>query len=496
MAQSSYFSDQWLQHQADLDKRHHTDLLLVPSDGQGVELHSAIILPQSVVLTGLLKTSNDQLPTILFPQVDRDTVLQMVDLLYTGQCLISLSQFYKLNHLLNTLGFTKLLENLSLNACRAQDSHSHGEEMNYELESIQEFEEFLGEDLDYDEVLFIDMILNSDEKCYSFSAHEDEKGFPIKPVIEVEEQSLSLSKTAYSGIASLVGKEWWNSKMGKSRAQVEKNPEGSKVGYRSMSALTLYDCNICGLGFSLEKEMKLHRRVHLGRREAQGKKEAVLECDICGLKMSSKRKLFRHNIMQCVKFGKKIARPTIVNATYAKTPKKEKLTFQRRKLRNEEKQAKGEILRNKHEYQRIAEMKSEFLKTLKNTNSKLMKSLKKTGDESYLYSNVDLNRNQKTEFKEGPGHEILECVTNSSGKVQFLVKSREMSFNGGKVKSRRIVMRPAETVGDAKKSYVKRLVLDRAREQLQFWVEERRLENQELVGQLDNKTVIAEGLYW
>eukprot|EP00092_Neocalanus_flemingeri_P040223 GFUD01043812.1.p1 GENE.GFUD01043812.1~~GFUD01043812.1.p1 ORF type:complete len:386 (+),score=101.82 GFUD01043812.1:591-1748(+) len=385
--------------------------------------------------------------------------------------------------------------------------------MNYELESIQEFEEFLGENLDYDEVLFIDMILNSDEKCYSFSAHEDEKGFPIKPVIEVEEQSSTIlpyvanfsgnkiSKIARSGIASLVGKEWWNSKMGKGGAQVEKNPEGSKIGY---------DCDICGLGFSLEKKMKLHRRVHLGRREAQGKKEAVvhgledmgpnqsvLECDICGLKMSSKRKLLRHNIKQCVKFGKKIARPTIVNANYAKTPKKEKLTFQRlRKLRNKEKQAKGEILRNKHEYQRIAEMKSEFLKTLKNTNSKLMKSLKKTGDESYLYSNVDLNQNQKTEFKEGPGHEILECVTNSSGKVQFLVKSREMSFNGGKVKSRRIVMRPAETVGDAKKSYVKRLVLDRAREQLQFWVEERRLENQELVGQLDNKTVIAEGLYW
>ena len=90
--QAAFLREQWLHHQADLGVRQHTDLLLVPADGEGVELHSAIVLPQSPDLTSLLSTSGDQVPYIILPQVNRVTVMLMVDLIYTGECLVSLDQ--------------------------------------------------------------------------------------------------------------------------------------------------------------------------------------------------------------------------------------------------------------------------------------------------------------------------------------------------------------------------------------------------------------------
>eukprot|EP00092_Neocalanus_flemingeri_P039623 GFUD01043149.1.p1 GENE.GFUD01043149.1~~GFUD01043149.1.p1 ORF type:complete len:529 (-),score=131.32 GFUD01043149.1:23-1531(-) len=116
-AQPSFFSDQWLHHRADLADQHNTDLLLVPGDGQGIEVHSPIVLPQSEVLTSLLlPNSSDQVSTILLPQVDRVTVLQMLALLYHGQCLISHGDFDKLSCLLTNLGFTQMLKAVSLNS--------------------------------------------------------------------------------------------------------------------------------------------------------------------------------------------------------------------------------------------------------------------------------------------------------------------------------------------------------------------------------------------
>ena len=81
------------------------------------------------------------------------------------------------------------------------------------------------------------------------------------------------------------------------------------------------------------------------------------------------------------------------------------------------------------------------------------------------------------------------------GKVQFLVKSKERNIVGGKVKSMRLVMRPTKTVGQAKRRYGIKQGLDRDRlGELQLMVERRRLEEQEQVGQLDNKIVMAKGL--
>ena len=90
-----------------------------------------------------------------------------------------------------------------------------------------------------------------------------------------------------------------------------------------------------------------------------------------------------------------------------------------------------------------------------------------------------------------------KTVKITSGKIRVWVKSGETTPNGGKVKSRRIEMRPVKTLGQAKRSYNKKLELDTGRiGELQFTVKGRRLKDEEQVGQLVNKTVEAEGLCW
>ena len=80
-------------------------------------------------------------------------------------------------------------------------------------------------------------------------------------------------------------------------------------------------------------------------------------------------------------------------------------------------------------------------------------------------------------------------------KVKFLVKCKEKNPSGGKVKSMRLVMRQVKTVGQAKRRYGIKLVLDKNRlGDLQFMVEGRRLDDEDLVDQLDSKIVMAEGL--
>jgi len=80
-------------------------------------------------------------------------------------------------------------------------------------------------------------------------------------------------------------------------------------------------------------------------------------------------------------------------------------------------------------------------------------------------------------------------------KVKFLVKCKEKNLSGGKVKSMRLVMRQVKTVGQAKRRYSIKHVLDKNRlGDLQFMVEGRRLDDEDLVDQLDSKIVMAEGL--
>ena len=90
-----------------------------------------------------------------------------------------------------------------------------------------------------------------------------------------------------------------------------------------------------------------------------------------------------------------------------------------------------------------------------------------------------------------------EAAKTTSGQVQFLVKSIDKNPDGQKVKCMRIVMRPLKTVGQAKSNYINKLVLDKKmRGELQFMVNGRRLEDTEQVGQLENMTVMAEGLWF
>jgi len=80
-------------------------------------------------------------------------------------------------------------------------------------------------------------------------------------------------------------------------------------------------------------------------------------------------------------------------------------------------------------------------------------------------------------------------------KVQFLVKCREKTLTNEKVKSMRLVMRSVKTVDQAKRKYSIKQVLDNSRVgELQFFLEGKLLANEEMVGPLDNKIVMAQRL--
>jgi len=353
--QVSYFSDQWLHHRTDLFARQHTDLMIVPGDGQGVELHSAIILPQSVDLTSLLSTSKDQVPTILLPQVDRDTVLQMVDLLYNGQCFISLSHFYKLNHLLNTLGFTHLLKSSSLNSYRRTE---------LKLEN-REYLESMGEALDDDEVVFIETILNSEknEGLCSFK-HPIEEEEPvsarvqkIKDIFGGQSSAGNIAVRVHSQVSSLVGS---SVSFGKSRVVTGKTSAGVK--YKKISNRPRFECDVCGLKVISEKRLKMHKKI------------------------------------LCVKVDKTTGISLYDKTTGARIPKEKKPDNQRPKnLRSDSKGTGGKQRTRKVEYQRnVEEMKSQFppagkIKTSSNFLRKLRNSFhgnKRTGDKLVRKANL------------------------------------------------------------------------------------------------------------
>jgi len=80
-------------------------------------------------------------------------------------------------------------------------------------------------------------------------------------------------------------------------------------------------------------------------------------------------------------------------------------------------------------------------------------------------------------------------------KVQFLIKCKEKSRSGGKVKSMRLVMRDIKTVGQAKRKYSNKQELDKNRiGELQFVMEGVILADEDKVEKLNQKVVMARQL--
>ena len=108
-------------------------------------------------------------------------------------------------------------------------------------------------------------------------------------------------------------------------------------------------------------------------------------------------------------------------------------------------------------------------------------------DDGLCRTDLDTDCNQNSQPKLKP--------MSREGKIQFWVKSKVKTLSSGKVKSRRIVMRPVKTVGQAKISYSNKLELDMNRRgELQFMMEGRILKEKEQVGLRNNTIVMAEGL--
>jgi len=80
-------------------------------------------------------------------------------------------------------------------------------------------------------------------------------------------------------------------------------------------------------------------------------------------------------------------------------------------------------------------------------------------------------------------------------KVQFLIKCKEKSRSGGKVKSMRLVMRDIKTIGQAKRKYSNKQELDKNRiGELQFVMEGAILADEDKVEKLNQKVVMARQL--
>jgi len=250
--QTSFFSDQWLHHQADLGQKLHTDLLLVPGVGEVIQLHSAIVLSQSAVLTLILGTSEDQVPTLMLPDVDRDTVLQMVDLLYTGECFISISDFHKLNNLLNSLGFSQLLKSLRCTELENQRLMNHWDVNESSLGT-------LGDTPDSDEVMFIKAIFGEalEDVCQSLSVvkHVNQN--------ELQEEEISEIKVfidpGQDGLCSEVLREEKVDncpRVGDEKPTVVKNVKG---GIKTNPVKS--SCDSCGIEFRSKNKLKAHKKL-------------------------------------------------------------------------------------------------------------------------------------------------------------------------------------------------------------------------------------------
>eukprot|EP00092_Neocalanus_flemingeri_P031873 GFUD01034623.1.p1 GENE.GFUD01034623.1~~GFUD01034623.1.p1 ORF type:complete len:360 (-),score=110.55 GFUD01034623.1:108-1187(-) len=83
----------------------------------------------------------------------------------------------------------------------------------------------------------------------------------------------------------------------------------------------------------------------------------------------------------------------------------------------------------------------------------------------------------------------------SNKKIQFWIETLDRNFDGDKVKRLKIKIDPCQTVRRVKRSYREKFGMGRDNQgDLQFKFDGRKLEDEEYVGQLDNKIILAEGL--
>jgi len=124
-SQSYYFKGQWLQHYKDVHCRNYTDMVLQVENGKTFFLHSAVIVPLSSTLGHIDRyVKSEDAIRIILPQIKEDLVPLMIDLVYTGECLINHSDVKPFKQLLNLMGFNSILGSLSSSYLN-QSSNNH-----------------------------------------------------------------------------------------------------------------------------------------------------------------------------------------------------------------------------------------------------------------------------------------------------------------------------------------------------------------------------------
>jgi hypothetical protein len=114
--QDMFFRSQWLEHQQDTT---HVDLEIQAGKGYLVSIHQAVLAPLSPFLTSTLQClqlQSSSPPLILIPDYNPVTLKALVDLIYTGRCVLeNMSADYgELLSLIQTLGLEYIKNNLNL----------------------------------------------------------------------------------------------------------------------------------------------------------------------------------------------------------------------------------------------------------------------------------------------------------------------------------------------------------------------------------------------
>eukprot|EP00092_Neocalanus_flemingeri_P040476 GFUD01044079.1.p1 GENE.GFUD01044079.1~~GFUD01044079.1.p1 ORF type:complete len:261 (+),score=91.11 GFUD01044079.1:79-861(+) len=112
-----------LTHSVTLQSSHLTDLALVCTGPDGplpVSVHSPVLSSQSPLMTELLLSVTE--PVLVLPEVELNTVLSMLDLLYTGRCVVTRQERLKLVQLLTSLGLTAVVDKLENETCNEEHS--------------------------------------------------------------------------------------------------------------------------------------------------------------------------------------------------------------------------------------------------------------------------------------------------------------------------------------------------------------------------------------
>jgi len=238
--QIAFIHDQWLHHKDDLSHKFHTDLLLLLGNKEEFHLHSAIVAPHSAMLTQLLGDSQGdvQTSTLYMPEVDKATVLLMIDLLYTGQSFCSFENISELNNLLNSLGLKQLLQSLEFSEAEIQ--HGRADSNFCKVEPA----EYTEQDFEKDEIIFLKEIFGG-ARDQLFS-RDDRHARSTKLKKNHERRGPSLNAD---------------------RNMVVKKIERSKNAVKredSRKSKATFDCNNCRSKFSSDKQLKVHKKVQCG----------------------------------------------------------------------------------------------------------------------------------------------------------------------------------------------------------------------------------------